>query len=257
MENYSKLKWTAGWYIPIIIFLFLFAAIFEATQTGKSGYTVWIFGTFFILLGLYDYYRTRLVTFLIIGLLFGSGTWHSLMAFNHIWPFSFAPYITQLVAVVFFFIFTWPIIRNQVRLGKNARQIFLLASENVHQSAKGFTSRPYSAGQTTYSREEIQGFARFMNGKQIAKVITQQDNIILTFSMGISPLANPDLQKISYVSFSSESQISVHVSQYDYRRYREELTFDQICEALAELFKRFLNYYREGKESRILVELNG
>jgi len=23
MENYYKVKWTAGWYIPIIIFLFL------------------------------------------------------------------------------------------------------------------------------------------------------------------------------------------------------------------------------------------
>ena len=256
MENYSKLKWTPGWYIPIIIFLFLFAAVFEVTQTGRLGYAVWAFGAFFILLGIYDFYRTRLVTFLGIGLLFGTGTWHVLLAFNHVVPFSFGTYIVHLVAVVFFFIFTWPIIRGQMKLSKNARRIFRLASENVHENSEGFTSRPFSAGQVDCSVDEIRGFARFMNGKQITKAITQKDKTILSFSLGISPLANPDLQKISYVSFSNDSHLAVHVSDYDYHRYRNQLTFDQLCAALADLFKRFLNYYRDGKESRILVELS-
>lgn len=219
------------------------------------GYAVWAFGAFFILLGIYDFYRTRLVTFLGIGLLFGTGTWHALLAFNHVTPFSFATYIVHLVAVVFFFIFTWPIIRGQMKLSKNARRIFRLASDSVHESAAGFTSRPFSAGQVECSVDEIQGFARFMNGKQIAKDITQKNKIILSFSLGISPLANPDLQKISYVSFSNDGHLAVHVSDYDYHRYRNQLTFDQLCAALADLFKRFLNYYRDGKESRILVEL--
>ena len=255
MENYNNLKWSAGWYIPIIIFMFLFAAAFEVAQTGKLGYAVWAFGAFFILLGIYDYYRTRLVTFFVIGLLFGSGTWHVLLAFSHVAPFSFATYIVHLVAVVFFFIFTWRIIRGEVRLRKNARKIFGLASDNVHESTEGFTSRPFNAGQAEYSSDEIQGFAHFLNGKYIAKAITQKDKAVLAFSLGISPLANPDPQKISYVSFSNKGNIAVHVSEYDYHRYRRQLTFDQLCAALADLFKRFLQYYRQGKESRILVEL--
>jgi len=255
MENYSKLKWSVGWYIPIIIFLFLFASAFEVTQTGRLGYAVWTFGAFFILLGIYDYFRTRLVTYFMIGLLFGTGTWHALLAFNRVEPFSFITYLVHLTAVIFFFIFTWPIIRGQTRLNKYARQFFRLASENVHESSEGFTSRPFTAGQAEYTPDEIQGFARFMNCKQIAKAFMQKDKTILAFSLGISPLANPDLQKVSYVSFSNDGHIAVHVSEYDYRRYRHQLTFDQLCAALADLFKRFLQYYREGKESRILVEL--
>jgi len=256
MENFSKLKWTPGWYVPLIIFLFLFAIAFEASLTGKLGVTAWGFGAFFIAWGFIDFYRTRLFTYLMIGLLFGSGTWHALLAFNHVAPFSFITYIVQLVAVIFFFIFTWPIIRHHLRLNRHARQIFRLAADSVHEKSEGFTPRPFSAGKLETSTEELEGFARFLNGKQIITLFTQKEKIILAFSLGISPLANPDLQKVSYVSFSHDQDMAVHVSGYDYHRYREELTFDQICAALANLFLRFLRYYREGKESRILVEFN-
>lgn len=255
MENFNQLKWSAGWYVPIIIFLFLFAAAVEASLTGRPGWVVWAFGAFFMLLGIYDYWRTRLVTTLVIGLLFGTGTWHAVLAFNQVAPFSFATYLVHLVAVVGFFIFTWPIIRAQTKLAKNARRIFALASENVHESTEGFTGRPFNAGQAEYSGDEIQGFARFLNGQHIATVFSQKEKILLTFSLGLSPLANSDCQKLSYVSFSHDGHIAVHVAEYDYRRYRNQLTFDQLCAALADLFRRFLLYYRQGKESRILTEL--
>lgn len=255
MENYSNLKWTPGWYVPLIIFLFLFAAVFELTLTRRAGYTVWAFGGFFVLLGIYDYYRTRLVTFLIIGLLFGTGTWHMLLAFNRVTPFSFATYSVYLVAVVFFFIFTWPIIRRQFRLSRNGRGLFRLAAQQVIETGEGFTNRPYSAGSVEGSQEEIGGFVRFMNGKQIAKALPAGDKQVLAFSLGVSPLSNPDLQQVSYVSFTAGGQMAVHVSPYDYSRYRKQLTFDQLCAALAELFRRFFEYYKEGKENRILTEM--
>ncbi|UCF65780.1 MAG: hypothetical protein JSW33_08095 [bacterium] len=256
MENFSKLKWTPGWYVPLIIFLFLFAIAFEASLTGTLGIIAWAFGAFFIFWGFIDYYRTRLVTYLIIGLLFGTGTWHALLAFNRVGPFSLITYLVQLVAVIFFFIFTGPILRHSLRLNRNARQIFRLAADGVHDKSEGFTPRPFNVGKLETSPDELEGFGRFLNGKQIIQLFSQKDKTFLAFSMGISPLSNPDLQKVSYVSFSKDQSMAVHVSGYDYHRYREELTFDQICEALANLFMRFLHYYQEGKESRILVELS-
>jgi len=257
METFSKLKWTPGWYVPLIIFLFLFAIAFEASITGKLEILPWGFGAFFIIWGLVDFYRTRLLTFLIIGLLFGTGTWHALLAFNQVKPFSFLTYIVQLVAVIFFFLFTWPIIRRQLRLNRYARQIFRLAAENVHDTSDGFTPRPFSAGKMDVSNEDVLGFARYLSGKQILTSFTQKDRNIMAFSLGISTLSNPDLQKVSYISLSHDCEMTVHVSQHDYRRYRDQLTFDQICHALADLFSRFLSYYSEGKESRILAELDG
>ena len=256
MENSNKLKWPEGWYVPIIIFLFLFAIVFEATMTKRIGYTAWAFGAFFIMWGIYDYYRTRVAIFLWIGLLFGTGTWHALLAFEQVKPFSYATYVVHLVAVIFLFVFNWPALRSQRRLGKYAKLIFRQASENVYGNAEGFTNRPFNAGDINIDNKVIQGFAHFLNGKQIAKVVRQKDRILLAFSLGISPQSNPDMEKLSYVSFSKDGQMSVHVCSYDYNRYRRQLTFDQLCAALADLFKRFLNYYQEGKEDRILVELN-
>ena len=78
---------------------------------------------------------------------------------------------------------------------------------------------------------------------------------MLAFSLGICPLSNPDLKNVSYVSFADDGEIAVHVSKYDYFRHRQMLSFDQLCAALADLFKRFLRYSQDGKESKILVEL--
>jgi hypothetical protein len=94
-----------------------------------------------------------------------------------------------------------------------------------------------------------------MGGKKIAKSIIQEKAIILTFSMGISPLKEPDLQLLSYASFDNEGNISIHISEYDYNRFKEELTFDQLCQSLGDVFKRFVEYYTKGLENRIIVEL--
>ena len=255
MEHYSKLKWPGGWFIPVIIFMFLFAAAFEMTQIGAVGYAIWAFGVFFILLGFYDFRRTGLITNLFIGLLFGSGSWHSLLAIKNVQPFSPATYLVHVVAVIFFFIFTWPILRTHSQLNKNAKRIFKRAAENVHEAAEGFTSRPFSAGRINFTEQEVLGFARHMSGSRFAHFINQKEKLVLAFSMGVSPLANPELQKVSYIAFHLDGNVTVHVSEYDYSRYRDQLTFDQLCASLAELFKQFLAYYQEGKESRIKIEL--
>jgi hypothetical protein len=255
MENYSKIKWTPGWYTPILVFVFLCAIVVEVTETGRLGYTVWAFGAFFIFLGIRDYYQSRLVTNLCIGMLFGTGTWHALLAFNRVRPFTMLTYFLQVIAVAAFFIFSWPVLRRQWLLRRNARRLFSLAADEVHDSADGFTSRPFDAGRFELNNDEILGFVRFLNSELIARAVVRKEAIFLTFSLGISPLANPELPQVSYVSFAQDGHIAVHISAYDYRRYRDQLTFDQLCTSLAGLFKRFLHYYQEGNESRIRAEL--
>jgi hypothetical protein len=79
--------------------------------------------------------------------------------------------------------------------------------------------------------------------------------VLLTFSMGISPLKDPDPGAISYVSFGFDGAISVHIAQSDYGLYKEHLTFNRICASMAEVFTRFLEYYRRGLDGRISSEL--
>ena len=263
MFSQSKLKGPIGRVVPFAVFIFLFSAIFEAFVLGRSYYSVWAFGAFFILLGCIDYYRTRLVTYLILGILIGTSTWHSIASFYDLYHIpnptilSQWTYFINVVIVGFSILMTSSVWYSHEKLEANARRLFKLAAEHSFEVSNGFTSRPYSAGKVNYSREEILGFARFINGRYIAKSVLQDDGVILTFSMGISPLKNPLLDKISYVAIRFQGDLSVHICEYDYRRYRDQLTFDQLCGSLADVFKRFLAYYKKGLESRILNELKG
>ena len=79
--------------------------------------------------------------------------------------------------------------------------------------------------------------------------------IFMTFSMGKSPLAIKDSSEISYITFENKGKVSVHIASGDYKRFRKQLTFDRLCASLGDTFKRFLNYYVNNQENRILTEL--
>ena len=61
--------------------------------------------------------------------------------------------------------------------------------------------------------------------------------------------------EVSYLAVSTEGEVSVQISEADYRQYRHKITFDQLCASMAGVFIRFLGYYEEGREHRIINEL--
>ena len=254
MIGRSKLRGPIGRIGPYAVAVFISLASIEAIITGKPPYSAYAFGCFFFVLGIYEYQRTKLFTYLLLGLLWGTGTWHSMARFS-VSFLSLETYIPHVIVAFGALALTWPVLFGNEKLESNARRLFNLAAEHVHEALNGFTDRPYSVHNAEYTRDEITGFARFLGGGKIVKSIVQQEVVIVAFSMGISPLKDPDLQKISYVSFDNDGNISVHISEYDYKRFKEELTFDQLCASLGDVFIRFLEYYKKGLENRIIVEL--
>jgi hypothetical protein len=254
MISRSKLRGPIGRIGPYAVAVFISLGLIEAIITGNPPYSAFAFGCFFIVIGIYEYQRTKLFTYLILGLLWGTGTWHS-MARIFVSFLSLETYIPHVIVSITALIVTWPVFYGNEKLESNARRLFNLAAEHVHEAFNGFTDRPYSACKTEYTRDEIRGFARFLAGEKIVKSIVQEKVVVLAFSMGISPLKEPDLQRISYVSFDKDGNISIHISEYDYKRFKEELTFDQLCASLGDVFTRFLEHYKKGLETRIIVEL--
>lgn len=254
MISRSKLRGPIGRIGPYALAIFISLALIEALIRGNPLFFGFAFGVFFIVLGISEYHRTKLVTYLILGLIWGTGTWHC-MAMYYVSSFSLKTYIPHVIVSYGALILFWPVLYGNEKLESNARRLFNLAAEHVHEAFNGFTDRPYSTFKKEYTNDEIQGFARFLRGKKIVKSIIQKKTVILAFSMGISPLKEPDLRHISYVSFDNEGNTSVHISEHDYNRFKEELTFDQLCASLGDVFSRFLEYYKKGLESRIIVEL--
>jgi len=261
MFKQTKLKGPLGRKIPFAILIIFICIFTELYITGYTFYSIWGFGAFFIILGIIDFYRTKLYTYLIIYFLAGTATWHSIANLPQLHGvenstiFSKETYVIHVIFNIIFIAFNWSTLYSHEKLEANTRRLFKLASELIFEISNGFTSRPYSAGTAEYSREEILGFARLLSGKNIVRTIVKKGSVILTFSMGISPLKYPDIKKISYVSFDYEGNISVHISKYDYKRYKETLKFNELCDSLGNVFKRFLTYYQNGNDDRIITEL--
>ena len=183
MIGRSKLRGPIGRIGPYAVAVFISLASIEAIITGKPPYSAYAFGCFFFVLGIYEYQRTKLFTYLLLGLLWGTGTWHSMARFS-VSFLSLETYIPHVIVAFGALALTWPVLFGNEKLESNARRLFNLAAEHVHEALNGFTDRPYSAPNAEYTRDEITGFARFLGGGKIVKSIVQQEVVIVAFLWG-------------------------------------------------------------------------
>jgi len=140
-------------------------------------------------------------------------------------------------------------------LESRARRLFALSVKYVEQTPDSYTERPYPSGNIEYNEEEVHGFSAFLEAKKIAVVRQEGGDCRLLFSMGVSPLAKYSEEEISYFATSKDGSTSVFISAKDYHQYKRKYSFDQLCSAVAKLFKRFFNEYKAHNEKRILTEL--
>jgi hypothetical protein len=160
-----------------------------------------------------------------------------------------------LAIMTLFFITLGPRIVKSIEFESNAIKLFKLSARQVVGEQNGYTDRPFTAGSHTFSRDEISGFASFLESKKICLPQYQDAGLKLLFSMGISPLSKKSNNSISYVLFGEDGNLSVFISKNDYQQYRKQYTFDQLCERLGNIFLRFAEYYKNHNEKRIIAEL--
>ena len=264
MYNPRKLKTDINFpaaLLPGLTVLVIFG--FAATFIGlKAGLTV-IFSSFllFAVFSMVIFYRTKNYTFfaaalmqILIGLFFATVP-------EGILPFpdkkmAWFLYICGLMIGV------WILILNNIGKGKwKGRGVFELASQSVELTSSGFTDRPKPSGKTTYSESELLGFAKFLQQNLVAMSFREETKIVFVpVKMGdeFSFVFSPKRFKAdrSWVAFDYVGNITVCISKKDYLDYKEELSFDQLCDNLGKLFIDFMEYYKKGEEERILFKLH-
>ena len=62
---------------------------------------------------------------------------------------------------------------------------------------------------------------------------------------------------VSYVVLNYDGRMEVKISAKDYQEYNPKFSFDRLCGSMSDVFRRFLEYYRQGLENRIVTELKG
>ncbi len=255
MENNSNIKWSLIWTNLWIVGIIYFVSYIAEDQFFKTHYSAWIWGATLIFFGAYYYRKLRLIQFLVLGLALGLGAWHYEAAEHMNTIFSPVTLFIHFVILIIIIFITGPRINKAVKFEINARNLFRLAAQQVFDVSNGYTNRPYSGGKTDADRNEILGLARYLTGKEIVIYDAGKETIAYAFSMNTSPLVDPQLNMVSYVSFDKDGNISVHISKEDYKQYRSKLSFDQLCASFINMFKQFIEYYRDGNEYRIVIEL--
>jgi len=77
---------------------------------------------------------------------------------------------------------------------------------------------------------------------------------MLVFSNGFFqyiPFIKVNTQKETYVSLYYSGDFDVHIAKKDYRKYRDELTFDQLCTSFGFIILTLLSYYKKGECEKI------
>ncbi len=141
------------------------------------------------------------------------------------------------------------------------RDILELAAAPVEDLGDGFTERPYPFGKADYSWDEILGFAQFCGKYMISLPYIASERVCLVpIRMGkeFGHLWNVSrsISKDTWVCFDSEGNVTVNISRDDYYLYHDDLSFDQLCDSLADLYVEFLDMYRRGETVRIIDRLN-
>ena len=141
------------------------------------------------------------------------------------------------------------------------REVFELASVSIKPVPDGFTGRPHPAGKAEYSREELLGFAAFLRKNLVAMPYYEENGIVLVpVKMGdeFHYLFQPAKfrSERSWISFGFDGTVSVNISRKDYFDYRDELSFDQLCENMGKVFMGFIKYYCRNEPERILFDLD-
>ncbi|MFC1513837.1 hypothetical protein ACFL5P_02395 [candidate division KSB1 bacterium] len=165
-----------------------------------------------------------------------------------------------LVCGIFFLIWTYYLIFTR-QLKWRGREILELAATPVEETQNGFTQRPHPIGKAEFTKEEVLEFAKFLLKNLIAIPYSETNRIVFVPIRGTQGYKhlytfNPDYSKDTWISFDFDGNISVNITKEDYFAYKEDLSFNQLCESLGSLFIKFFDRFKKGEEIRIIDSLN-
>jgi len=257
MENAIKIKsasWITQILIPIIILSFLFISLLLTLGEFTFQVSFAIIMSLAALLHLLLMFRTRNASYSVpfVFYIFGALTFYSLSMDN-----SFVILFAASGSFIFFFLLMYTLSTKKIKW--RHREVLELAARSVKETEDGYTSRPYPITKVNYSIDQILNFSALMLKYVIAYPIYESNRVVLVvpenmmyYLMGLKS----DYQDNTYIALDFDGNVSVKISQKDYKKYREELTFDQLCSSFGYLFLKFIDQYIDNQSQSIIEHMN-
>ena len=255
MEEPSKLKpieWskiTINSILSVVTFFAAFAVIRAVTTETTADRISGIIYTVITAILLISWFRTRAVIIL-------PGMLMNLVI--AVYFFTHARTAAILINVILLIIAIYML---YVHLKHHSiyRKILELAAGAVTNAENGFTQRSYPAGKTTYSKGELLGFAEFLKKRLIAVPFFENNAVVFVLAedwFGYLLNLHQGYEKVTRITFDYDGNVSTFVARSDYSKYKEALTFDQLCASFGRVFTDFLQDFRNGELDKILIKIN-
>lgn len=256
-SNKYRPEFKIGPFVPLAIALiiFFFASAFLGIHAGLVVMVITFFG--YSVFSLIAYVQTRNIAYLLavffqvfMGLYFLTV------------PKGLMPIGSEEKAYFFYLcgiiIGIWLVYLMVTQKGKwKGMSIFELVALNVTDTVNGYTERPRPAGKSSFSKSELFGFAEYIRKNLIAVPYIEKDCIVFVpvkmgdehpFILGYAG----DYHYYTWVSFDFEGNVSASIAKKDYLAYKEEFSYDQLCDSLGKLFIEFMEYYNKDEVERIM-----
>lgn len=139
------------------------------------------------------------------------------------------------------------------------REVFELAAKPITDTNNGFTQRPFPAGTINFSQDEMKRFAKFILRHLIAVPYFESDRVVFVLSGNIylrMLWIKNNYKEDTWIAFHYDGNVSASIQQKTYLWYKDQLTFDQLCSSLGNLFIKFFELFNKGEGIRIIDQMN-
>ena len=147
------------------------------------------------------------------------------------------------------------------KLKWRGQEVFELAAMPVEDTGDSFTARPRPAGQVLISKTEMVRFVDFMTINLIAFAFPEENRVVFVLTLPGNDLPyllgiKKDYITDTWVAIDYAGKISVNITQEDYLLFKQDLDFDQLCQSLGDVFAEFMEFSKNGQETRIIDMMN-
>ena len=201
--------------------------------------------------------RTKNVSFLTLALFLFSCT--SLSTTVVMFGYPVNNLLILFLYIVTFILLIWVLILAFTRRFRwRSREILELAALPVDGVSAGFTPRPFPVGKVSSPQSKIAEFARFLHKNLIVIPYIQNGSVVMSINTNMARQIGllTDFLDTTWVRFDKDGNVSVYISRADYSKYKDSLSFDQLCDSFGKLFIEFHDHFIDGNESRIIEKLD-
>jgi len=239
----------------ISLMVFIILLIFFGFQKAYGVFA--LIGAFYVVINIILYFKTRNTGYIVLTLMFLCIIVFASTIF--LYGIDENKALPQALGAITVFMGLWVVyIMATKKLKWRTRELLEIAAMPVKDTQNGYTERPLAVGEINYSEDEIRNFTMFVRQNLIAIPYEEEDRVIYAIDVPFWELLRfqRDYADDTQVVFHYDGHVTARIAKSEYLKYKDRLSFDQLCDSLGALFIEYIDLYVKGEGIRIIDQFN-